>query len=97
MGLSLVELFVELSSGAVGVGVFAGRQLNTWCFRQLAQRRQLCFRHKLCLALAVAELGFSHHLGSLEAVLVVLVLCLSTLSSLVSFFWLCSFSACYNL
>jgi hypothetical protein len=56
----------------------------SWYFRQLAQRQLLCFRRKLCLELAVAEMGISHYLGCPEVVLVILVLCSSTLSTLVS-------------
>jgi hypothetical protein len=69
----LVKLCLELSLSL---------SLSSWYFRQLAQRRQLCFRRKLCLALAVAELGISHYLGCPEVVLVMLVLCSSTLSTL---------------
>jgi hypothetical protein len=37
-------------------------------------RQQLCFKHKLCRVLAVTELGFKHHLISLEAVFIMLIL-----------------------
>jgi hypothetical protein len=83
----LVELCLELSLSL---------SLSSWYCRELAQRRQLCFRRRLCLALAVAALGISHYLGCPEVVLVMLVLCSSTLSTFVSFLLLCSFSACHS-
>ena len=86
-------------SGARSGAVFIERQFNTWCFRKLAQHRQLCFRHKLCLTLAVAELGFSYHLGSPKAVFVVLFLCFlscpSTSLCLISFLLFCCLTTSY--
>jgi len=65
-----------------------------------AQRQQLHLEHKLCLPPAMAELGFGDHLGTLEVVFVMLILCLysssSALLGLVSFSLLCSFSAGYS-